>query len=205
MSEPSFVDYYELLQISPNAELETIHRVFKMLAQRYHPDNPQTGDTDRFLLLNQAFAALSDNARRREYDAHYQQQHTQPIELFETKDFAMGVDGEANRRMGILCLLYNRRRSNPDSPGLSLLEFETIMSFPREHLLFTMWYLKEQNYLKMDESSSYIITGAGVDYVETHLPQNRILYRLLKAAETGGTRSAGASAESESSASAAQS
>ena len=50
MSESGFVDYYELLQISPNAEPETVHRVFKMLAQRYHPDNPETGDTERFVL-----------------------------------------------------------------------------------------------------------------------------------------------------------
>jgi curved DNA-binding protein CbpA len=189
MSEQSFVDYYELLQISPNAEIETIHRVFKMLAQRYHPDNPQTGDVDRFLLLNQAFEILSEQERRQDYDALYRQQHAQPIELFETKDFAMGVDGEANRRMGILCLLYNRRRSNPDAPGISLLEFESIMSFPREHLMFTMWYLKEQGHLKMDESSNYVITGTGVDYVETNLPRNRVLYRLLKAAESGSVRS----------------
>ena len=40
----AFVDYYEVLQISQNAELETIKRVFKMLAVRLHPDNPATGD-----------------------------------------------------------------------------------------------------------------------------------------------------------------
>jgi hypothetical protein len=90
--------------------------------------------------------------------------------------------------MGILCLLYSRRRSNPDDPGLSLLEFETMMSFPREHLMFTMWYLKEQSYARQDEKSDYLITGPGVDYVESHLPSNRILYKLLKAGESGSTR-----------------
>ena len=55
MAESGFVDYYELLQISPNAEPETVQRVYKMLAQRYHPDNPENGDLTRFLLLNQAF------------------------------------------------------------------------------------------------------------------------------------------------------
>ena len=64
MEDTGFVDYYELLQISPNAEPETIHRVYKMLAQRYHPDNPETGDIDRFLLLNQAFETLSDPGLR---------------------------------------------------------------------------------------------------------------------------------------------
>jgi len=188
MPDTGFVDYYELLQISPNAEPETIHRVYKMLAQRYHPDNPETGDTGRFLLLNQAFETLSNADLRSSYDAVYKENRAQPISLFETKDFTIGVDGEANRRMGILCLLYTRRRSDPDDPGISLLEFESIMSFPREHLLFTMWYLKERNYLRQDENSDYVITGPGVDYVEEHLPSNRILYKLLKAAESGSYR-----------------
>jgi curved DNA-binding protein len=188
MAENEFVDYYELLQISPNAEMETIHRVFKMLATRYHPDNPETGDVDRFLLLNQAYEALTDPTRRSEFDTHYAEHKLKPIEVFETKDFEIGVDGESNRRMGILCLLYNRRRSDPDDPGLSLLEFETMMSFAREHLLFTMWYLKEHDLVRMDEKSDYVITGHGVDFVENNLPQNRLMYRLLKAAESGSSR-----------------
>jgi len=35
-------DYYEFLQISPNAEGETIQRVYRFLATRLHPDNPET-------------------------------------------------------------------------------------------------------------------------------------------------------------------
>src|SRR5216683_5259845 len=187
MPDSDFVDYYELLQISPNAEVETIQRVYKMLATRYHPDNPETGDLARFLLLNQAYETLADTGLRSSYNAVYEEHKIQPIGLFETKEFSIGVDGEANRRMGILCLLYNRRRSNPDDPGLSLLEFERTMSAPREHLLFTMWYLKEHDCVRQDERSDYVITGAGVDYVETHLPQNKVLYKLLKAAESGST------------------
>ena len=185
MAEPTFIDYYELLQISPNAEPETLHRVFKMLAARFHPDNPETADVDRFLLLNQAYETLSDTTLRATYDSIYARQKNQPMGLFETKDFSIGVDGEANRRMGVLCLLYSRRRSNPEDPGLSLLEFEALMSMAREHLMFTMWYLKEHSYVRQDEASDYVITGEGVDYVEAHLPDNKIMYRMLKAAETG--------------------
>jgi curved DNA-binding protein CbpA len=188
--DDGFVDYYELLQISPNAEPETIHRVYKMLAQRYHPDNPETGDVDRFLLLNQAFETLADAALRTSYNAIYEDHRARPIDLFETKEFAIGVDGESNRRMGILCLLYTRRRSDPDDPGISLLEFESIMSFPREHLLFTIWYLKEQELLRQEGNSDYSITARGIDYVEEHLPNNKMIYRLLKAAESGSARTA---------------
>lgn len=197
MSSPDFIDYYELLQISPNAEAETIQRVYKMLAARHHPDNPETGDVAKFVLLNEAHRVLLEPQSRNEYDLQYQLHFAEPIGLFEMKEFTAGIDGEANRRMGILCLLYNRRRSNPDDPGLSLLEFESMMSFPREHLMFTMWYLKERNCVCQDEASDYVITGDGVDYVESHLPSHNLLYRLLKAAESGGTRTSGKAAVAE--------
>ena len=45
MTEASkFIDYYETLEISPNANSGTIERMFRYLAQRYHPDNKDTGD-----------------------------------------------------------------------------------------------------------------------------------------------------------------
>ena len=182
-SDSDFVDYYELLQISPNAEMETIHRVFRMLATRYHPDNAETGDIDKFLLLNKAYETLSDTGLRTDYDAQCQQHNDEPIELFELKEFSLGIDAESNRRMGILCLLYNRRRSNPEDAGLSILEFESLMSFPREHLMFTIWYLKEQAYIRQDDRSDYVISSGGVDYVEANLPKNRLVYRLLNSAE----------------------
>lgn len=195
MPEQDFIDYYELLQISHNAEIETIQRVYKMLAMRYHPDNPETGDVNKFLLLNEAHKVLSEPDLRAAYDVQYEQRLSEPISLFELKDFAAGIDGEPNRRLGILCLLYNRRRSNPDDAGISLLEFESMMSMPREHLVFTMWYLKEQNCVRMDDNSDYVITGVGVDYVEKNMPSHRLLYRLLKAAEKGSMRTAGVAQE----------
>ena len=30
------LDYYEIMQLSPNADTETVHRVYRLLAQRYH-------------------------------------------------------------------------------------------------------------------------------------------------------------------------
>ena len=187
--EEAVIDYYELMQISPNAELETIQRVYRMLAARYHPDNPNTGDMEQFLRLNDAYEVLSNPELRNQYDREYRVRQFQPLEVFSLKDFAVGIDGEANRRMGALCLLYNRRRIRPETPGLSLLEFEQLMSSPREHLVFTIWYLKDKGYLRQTPDSSYAITSEGVDYVEAGLPKHRILYKLLKEAEGGSMRS----------------
>ena len=181
-----FVDYYELMQISQNAEMQTVQRVYRMLAARYHPDNPETGDTDKFVLLKQAYDVLGDPERRAAYDALCDKERNQPMPVFEMKEFVVGIDAEVNRRLGVLCLLYNRRRESCDHPGLSLLDMESRMAVPREHLEFTVWYLREKGYARRDESSSEIlITSDGIDFVEASLPSNRIVYKLLRSAERG--------------------
>ncbi len=38
----NFVDFYESLQLSPNADAATIERVFRLLAQRFHTNNQET-------------------------------------------------------------------------------------------------------------------------------------------------------------------
>jgi len=187
-SGQSFIDYYELMQISPKAQPETIQRVYRILAGRCHPDNPHTGDVERFIRLKQAYEVLNNPEKRAAYDEAYGLQQSLPVEIFNMQDFATGIDGESNRRMGLLCLLYHRRRVNPDEPGLSLLHLENMMVSPREHLLFTVWYLKDKGYVRQTEDSGYAITSTGVDHVEQGLPRNRLLYRLLKEAEDGSVR-----------------
>jgi len=174
-----FIDYYELLQISPNAEPQTIQRVYRMLAARYHPDNPATGDKERFLLLQEAYRVLSNPELRSAYNARYQARRLEPLPVFETKEFLVGIEAETNRRLGILCLLYSRRRTHPERPSLSMLELESLMAIPREHLEFTTWYLKQKNYITRDDSGELAITAEGVDFVESKAPENRPLYKLI--------------------------
>ena len=68
MKNDSFVDHYELLQISPNAQPETIQRVYRLLAQIYHPDNKETGEQSMFEQVLHAFRVLSDPETRAAYD-----------------------------------------------------------------------------------------------------------------------------------------
>jgi preprotein translocase subunit Sec63 len=49
-------DYYEILQISRKADFDTIRRVFRIMAARFHPDNAETGDLETFLRMKRAYA-----------------------------------------------------------------------------------------------------------------------------------------------------
>jgi len=187
-----FIDYYEVLQISPRAELETIKRVFKLLAVRVHPDNPATGDAEQFRKLKEAYETLSDPSRREVYDLALEEHAQEPMQVFEMSEFSAGVDGEMNRRVGILCLLYNSRRANEDKPGLSIMDLEKLMGFPREHLAFAVWYLKNRQYVTSGESSDIVITSEGIDYLESNLPTSHVAYKLLNGAENSTTRTSGA-------------
>jgi hypothetical protein len=181
-------DYYDVLQISPKAELQTIHRVFRMMAARFHPDNPETGDLEEFLRMKKAYTVLSDPERRAEYDKRREVAEAGTMPIFELRDFVTGVEAEANRRLGVLSLLYNKRRMDPDRPGVSLLDLEQLMGFPREYLNFTMWYLRSKEFVTVADNSDYALTAAGADYVETNASQNEIVTRLLKPGHDRGSR-----------------
>jgi curved DNA-binding protein len=184
LPEPA-INYYDLLQINPRAELETIERVYRILASRYHPDNLQTGDAERFRLLTEAYEVLRDPVRRAAYDRQFELHPAGPLPIFLGKEFTDGIDAEAKIRIGVLCLLYSKRRANPDFAALSLLDMENIMAFPRERLLFALWYLRAKRYVVQDDRSSFIITAEGVDHLESQLPTNQILHKIFRASEAG--------------------
>lgn len=179
------VNYYDLLQINPRADLDTIERVYRMFAARCHPDNPETGDPERYRLLTEAYKALSDPVKRANYDQEFAVYQAQALTIFLSKEFTDGIDAESKIRIGVLCLLYSKRRANPDFAALSLLDMENLMAFPREHLLFAIWYLKAKRFIAQDDRSSFIITAEGVDFLESQLPHNDILYKIFQASESG--------------------
>lgn len=179
------VNYYDLLQIHPQAEVETIHRVYRLFAARYHPDNQQSGDPERFHKIREAYEILSDPAARAAYDKQLAENQPAALPIFQGKEFTNGIDAEAKIRVGVLCLLYAKRRANPDLAALSMLDLENLMAFPREALQFAMWYLKGRRYVVQDDRSSFVITPEGVDFLESQLPNHAILYKIFHDSESG--------------------
>jgi curved DNA-binding protein CbpA len=180
--EMTNTDYYGFLQISPQAEPETISRVFHFLASRYHPDNPTTGNAEKFMQLKQAYDVLSDPVRRAEYDGAREVAH-ETVPLSTSIDFMDNIEGELNRRLAVLALLYIQRRTTPYAPEVPLSKVERRMGFPRDYLDFTTWYLQKKSYIARADNSDFTLTVAGVDYVESNRMSLPTLNKLLTSGE----------------------
>jgi len=176
--ESSLTDHYETMQLSASADGETIHRVYRMLAQRYHPDNPDTGSTTAFHALLQAHRVLSDPAKRAAYDVQHQATRTLRWKIFETPQSSEGIDAERRKRAGVLSALYSKKLERPDETGLTVRELEELLGCPREHLDFTFWYLRNKAFIHNPDNGRYEITVAGVDSCE-ELQDNGLAPRAL--------------------------
>ena len=177
MADEARPDYYEILQISPSAEPETVHRVYRLLAQRFHPDNKETGNDRRFRELTEAYHVVSDPEKRAEYDVAYQNQQQQRFKLVETgADADNDYNTEQALRLTMLEVLYTRRRVEPRDPAMTPLDLEALIGRAREQLEFTTWYLLQKKLVTRADNSALTITADGVDYFEQHLervPQRR--------------------------------
>jgi hypothetical protein len=61
------VSHYDVLGVAPDADASTIRRAYVELARQHHPDRTG-GDAARMRAVNDAWATLSDPARRAGYD-----------------------------------------------------------------------------------------------------------------------------------------
>ena len=179
MANDAPVDFYETLQISASAEPDTVHRVYRLLAQRYHPDNAETGNAARFKQISEAYRVLGDPAERARYDAVHSRQREARwrfANLSHTAD--SDFDAELQLRITVLEVLCTKRRTEPQQPALFLNEIEKLTGSPHEHLEFTMWYLVQKKLVQRTDSSMLTITADGIDWLEQRhqtIPRTRRL------------------------------
>ena len=77
----SRLDYYAVLEVSPNATLAEIKKAFRKLALKYHPDkNPESRFADaKFAEIQEAYLVLGDKKKRAAYHQSHYDTMRQPL------------------------------------------------------------------------------------------------------------------------------
>lgn len=104
-------DYYETLELTGSADVKQIRDAYRRLALLHHPDRNQNNPeaAERMKAINEAYAVLSDPAKRREYDTlkttygsaaygRYRQTHTDQ-DIFRGSDIQQ-IFEELSRAFG---------------------------------------------------------------------------------------------------------
>ncbi len=68
MAQSNKRDYYEVLGVDKTATQDQIKSAYRKLAKKYHPDNKETGDAEKFKEATEAYSVLSDENKRKTYD-----------------------------------------------------------------------------------------------------------------------------------------
>lgn len=186
MKNKAFVDHYETLQISPNAQPDTIQRVYRLLAQMYHPDNANTGCMEQFDAVVEAYRVLSDPERRAAYDVEHRLTVSLQWKIFDQGASVTGFKAEKRKRLGILSLLYSKRLNEPRTPSLGVIEFEQLLGCPREHLELSLWYLRESGCIQRSDNGKYVLTVKGLDALEENSEEESVpaTIRMLTAPQS---------------------
>ena len=105
-------DYYQVLGVKKDASKEEIKKAYRKLAMKYHPDHAK-GDKaaeEKFKKISEAYAVLSDDEKRKEYDKFgaegFRQRFSQE-DIFRgfdfgdiLREFGFGGDFSSGRRGG---------------------------------------------------------------------------------------------------------
>lgn len=181
MQVKTFVNYYEILDVHPNANSEAIERKFRHLARRYHPDNQATADRAKFDTIVEAHKTLKDAGKRAQYHEDHKL-HLPPLpqsvaeesgqaemqdggDVGERDGFgdSLGIERDISIQDNILTLLYLQRRRNIREPGIGNAELERLSNCAPEHLEFHIWYLKAKGWIARGDDGLLAITIDGVD------------------------------------------
>ena len=161
-----FIDYYRILQVSPNCSARALEAAYRALAKMYHPDHIDTADVTRFNEVIEAYRAIRNPDERAEYDLAYTR-HTgftffaEDADLHDEKSAVS--DDDIHTR--ILLRLYKRRRESANDAGVGHYAIQDMLKCSDENFEFHIWYLKSKGFAETTEEGTLAITVEGVDHV----------------------------------------
>jgi DnaJ domain len=189
MSAPlagKFQDHYAILGIDPKSDSETIQRAYAQLAQKYYPNNSATANAEMFEAVNMAYETLSDPELRAVFDKLKGVGQEESGPKFSGMEFFDALGRDSLLRAAVLCVLYDRRRTKPSTPSLSMRHLEVIIEASAAELGSALWYLKQRGLAASDDKSSLQITVDGMDFLESNKPAPEDVMMFIKPSAVAG-------------------
>lgn len=119
--------HYEVLGVSPKAEVEEIRRAYRDLARKLHPDMSSSATASvQMAEVNNAWSVLSDGNRRRQYDATLvvSRMHEPTVTTQESEPYRVAVPMRFPWRamllaafVGAVLVLIAHSLTEPGTPG----------------------------------------------------------------------------------------
>ena len=85
-------DYYQILEVPRDSKPDEIKNAYRKLALKYHPDRNKSPEAEgKFKEISEAYAVLSDDEKRKQYDAYGREgvyQRYGPEDIFRGANFA---------------------------------------------------------------------------------------------------------------------
>lgn len=129
-----FVDYYKVLQVWPTASVEVIKKSYFKLAKLHHPDVAGKADGDcaddeiDFALINEAFAVLSNPAKRRQFDEDLKKQG------------AKGTQKESDKRSAILAFEQAKTAMKHNHYDKAIVLLRSAIKYDPNNPAYLSWY-----------------------------------------------------------------
>jgi len=155
-------DYHALLRAGVAGDAESVDRLYRALAFRYHPDHRDNGDAEVFLRIREIYRILAPSQRYQE-----ELEVTKPLKTTGLKSELRGLK---DKRLEVLSLLCQRRVSDYRNAYVSSSDLESLTGMSTQEAGFVLWYLREKGAVTLsDNTPGYTITAVGVDVLEnTH-------------------------------------
>jgi curved DNA-binding protein CbpA len=174
-----FQDHYKLLGIESKATPDIIQLAYNALFAVYDVNQGSQPNPEKLKEINLALEVLMDPVARKMFDAVRGGEDDREI-VFSGMHFFENLPIERDRRMAMLCILYDVRCQNPRVPTLTLRQFEKLVQMSEEQVQLCLWYLKTLGLISVDDKSKMQITASGIDYVERNPPQPERILPILK-------------------------
>ncbi|WP_087576345.1 DnaJ domain-containing protein (plasmid) [Sphingobium sp. SJ10-10] len=178
-----FIDYYKILQVSPNCDARALETAYRFLAKKYHPDHVETADVTKFNEVIEAYKALRNPDQRAQYDLLYTGKTGFIFSANVEVDDEKTANDDADAHAKILLFLYKRRRENAQDAGVGRYFVQKMLNCSDEHFEFHLWYLKSKSLIEITEQGTLAITIEGVDHVismsQTIMREKLLIGRMI--------------------------